>query len=112
MKILIVTKDKNYTLSKICKKVKNPNLKFSYVWKNTFSKKDVKNSDLVIAIGGDGTALSASHYLEKTPILIVNSNPKKSIGALATIPLKDLPKKINEIEDRKEETEFFDIYTS
>jgi len=38
------------------------------------------NADLVITIGGDGTLLSASHYVGDVPILGVNSAPSSSVG--------------------------------
>jgi len=37
--------------------------------------------DLVITVGGDGTLLAASHYIEKgIPVLGINSDPKTSVG--------------------------------
>lgn len=36
--------------------------------------------DLVISVGGDGTALSVNHWLDETPLLAVNSDPERSIG--------------------------------
>jgi NAD+ kinase len=36
--------------------------------------------DLIIAIGGDGTVLRASHFLDQQMILGVNSDPKRSVG--------------------------------
>ena len=41
---------------------------------------DIEKADIVISIGGDGTFMSASHYLKKTPILGINSSPGNSIG--------------------------------
>ncbi len=40
----------------------------------------VKDHSLVITIGGDGTLLDASHAVENTPILGVNSAPDTSVG--------------------------------
>jgi NAD+ kinase len=36
--------------------------------------------DLVVTVGGDGTLLSASHYVADTPILAINSAPSHSVG--------------------------------
>lgn len=45
--------------------------------------KPVKNVDLVITVGGDGTLLNASHAVRgKTPVLGVNSAPTTSVGFL------------------------------
>lgn len=41
---------------------------------------DLEKADMVISIGGDGTFMSASHFLKKTPILGINSSPGSSIG--------------------------------
>jgi len=38
--------------------------------------------DLIIAVGGDGTLLNASHYIMNTPLLGVLSSQKGSIGVL------------------------------
>ncbi len=46
--------------------------------------------DLVVSVGGDGTALSASHYLSASiPLLGVNSDPGDELDNLASehIPL-------------------------
>lgn len=37
---------------------------------------------LVVAVGGDGTVLHASHHLGDTPLLGVNSDPERSVGWL------------------------------
>ena len=88
-----------------CKIIQDKNIKIIYSWKNILTKKDLKDIDLVIAIGGDGTILSASHYLKNKPFLAVNSNPKISEGALATLSTNKLEKKLNEIIKNVIETE-------
>ncbi len=40
----------------------------------------IKDIDLLISVGGDGTFLDASHYLDETPILGVNSATSSSFG--------------------------------
>lgn len=37
----------------------------------------------VVSVGGDGTLLTASHYLEKATLLGINSAPRDSVGYLA-----------------------------
>jgi NAD+ kinase len=39
-----------------------------------------KGLDLVVTVGGDGTLLSASHYVDDVPILAINSAPSHSVG--------------------------------
>jgi NAD+ kinase len=41
---------------------------------------DTDGAALVVAVGGDGTLLGASHNVGKTPILGVNSAPDSSVG--------------------------------
>jgi NAD+ kinase len=41
---------------------------------------DASDAALVIAVGGDGTLLAASHSVARTPVLGVNSAPKHSVG--------------------------------
>ncbi len=41
---------------------------------------DTEGAALVVAVGGDGTLLGASHNVGKTPILGVNSAPGHSVG--------------------------------
>ena len=88
-----------------CRLIKKKGLETIYSWKNTFSKKDLNNIDLVIAIGGDGTILSASHYLLDCPLLAVNLSPETSEGALATLSILQLDKKLDEILNNKHTTE-------
>jgi hypothetical protein len=95
MKVLIVHRDKKFDESSIKKEF--PNLKIEKVWKNIISKNHLKEIDFVISIGGDGTFLSAAHYLENTPILGVNSDTKRSEGALTSIDLSQLNNKIKQI---------------
>jgi NAD+ kinase len=41
---------------------------------------DASDATLVIAVGGDGTLLAASHSVSTTPVLGVNSAPQHSVG--------------------------------
>jgi NAD+ kinase len=95
MKILIVHRDKKFDESLIKKSF--PDLRIEKVWKNIISKNHLNGIDLVIAIGGDGTFLSASHFIENTPILGVNSDTERSEGALTTTNITKLNKKIKQI---------------
>ena len=38
------------------------------------------HADLLISIGGDGTFLEVSHYVEGAPLLGINSDPENSVG--------------------------------
>jgi NAD+ kinase len=50
---------------------------------------DVEGAQLVIAVGGDGTLLAASHNVDGVPILGVNSAPKSSVGFFCAATRKD-----------------------
>jgi len=99
MKALIVCKHpEGAVTANVCKLIEKD---FSpvYAWRNNLSKSHLKDIDIVIAIGGDGTVLSASHFLIDKPLLAVNSSPETSEGALTTILIDDLDKKLKEIKE-------------
>lgn len=95
--VLVVCKDKDTKSDQRVCQFMREDFDVRYVWKNILKKGDLKGVDLVISIGGDGTALSASHFLFDKPLLAVNSDPKHSEGALTTVDLKGFQKKIAEI---------------
>lgn len=41
---------------------------------------DAVDYDLVVTVGGDGTLLSASHFVGDAPVLAINSAPSHSVG--------------------------------
>ena len=53
---------------------------------------DASDAALVVAVGGDGTLLSASHNVSDVPILGINSAPKYSVGFFCAGARKDLPR--------------------
>ena len=98
MKILVVCKHaENSREAKVLSSVLNNGFEIIYSWKNTLAPGELKGIDLVVSIGGDGTALSASHFLIDKPLLAVNSDPEKSEGALTTINIDELENKLEEI---------------
>jgi NAD+ kinase len=98
MRALVVCKHpENSEESAACKLIKKEGLEIVYSWKNTLSEKDLKGIDLIIAVGGDGTVLSASHFIKSQPLLAVNSSPSTSEGALTSIPLEKLESKLDDI---------------
>jgi NAD+ kinase len=89
----------------IHKIIENSGLEITYAWKNTLTKGELADMDLVISVGGDGTALSASHFIEDKPLLAVNSSPETSIGALTTLNLGELKEKLGQISKESFKTE-------
>ncbi len=70
---------------------KTSNAEVKIICFDDLNKSIVKNADLIITIGGDGTFVRAANLIEESYILGINAEPKKSEGALTSI-------KINEIE--------------
>ncbi|MEM4271615.1 MAG: NAD(+)/NADH kinase [Candidatus Pacearchaeota archaeon] len=106
MKALVVCKhEKNDNDDEVHKILESSGIEMAYAWKDALTKKEYDSIDFVISIGGDGTALSASHFLVDKPLLAVNSNPEKSVGALTTITLKELAVKLDEIKAGNFKTE-------
>jgi len=66
------------TRNNVLKVLESLSLKYKVVNRNRLNKK-IK-ADLVVSIGGDGTALAVSHFLDRVPLLAVNSSPKISTG--------------------------------
>jgi NAD+ kinase len=54
-------------------------------------------SDLVISIGGDGTALGASHYIRGGLMLGVNSAPGDSVGHFCSVNRKNFEARLDAI---------------
>ncbi len=106
MRVLVVCKNESLEenpglkelIGKYCEKA-------VYAWKNTLTRKELDDVDFVISIGGDGTALSASHFIDDKPLLAVNSSPAESVGALTTINLDNLGEKLEKIKTGDYKTE-------
>lgn len=96
MKILIIHKNPQCVLHKQLSE-KFPEHEFTKKWKNILTKNDFNNIDLALSLGGDGTFLSASHFIENQLILGANTDIKNSEGALTSISLKKLERKLSHI---------------
>ena len=55
-------------------------LKIKYDVRLRYNLKPIRGYDLVITIGGDGTFLETSHYLEEGVLMGINSVPTESVG--------------------------------
>lgn len=51
----------------------------------------IKKADFIIVLGGDGTLLESSKYIEKTPCILINSDPQTSVGSLAFGDISNYP---------------------
>lgn len=61
------------------------------VWNRNHLSKPLK-ADLVLAVGGDGTVLAASHFTNHAPLLGINSAPKTSTGFFCAANPQNFPK--------------------
>ncbi len=114
LKVLVVCKNQEGgEEAKTCKIIKQEGVEVSYAWKNTLTSAELKNADIIVAIGGDGTVLSAAHYIMDKPLLAVNSSPDRSVGALTSITLSELAEKLEEIKKgkyREEKLERMEVF--
>jgi NAD+ kinase len=67
------------TLDKLSQELTERKISFKTMARSSLSKK-IEDIDLLISVGGDGTFLDASHYLDTVPILGVNSALSTSFG--------------------------------
>ncbi len=64
------------TLATVIKTLKRSGMVYDLVYRANL--RTAARHDLVVSVGGDGTLLQASHVVEDTPVLGVNSDPERS----------------------------------
>src|SRR3989338_5043858 len=93
-----VSKEEKSALEAVKSALKKYGIGYKISNRERLNKKLFQNKDLVVAVGGDGTFLRASHFIfDKTPIFGVNSDPKSKEGFFMTATKKDFNKKLNRI---------------
>ena len=71
------------TLELVKNTLRKYKIDYKVVHRGESNKELFKNKDLIIAVGGDGTFIKASHSVfDKTPMLGVNSDPRYKEGFL------------------------------
>lgn len=63
--------------------------------------KTTLSADLIIAVGGDGTFLAASHFAGDVPLLGVNSMPGHSVGFFCSAHAENIETKLKQISGDK-----------
>lgn len=63
--------------------------------------KPVSGFDLVVSLGGDGTFLKASRYIEDTPLLGMNRSPKEKEGFYTRANLSTLDERMRQFIQKK-----------
>lgn len=82
----------NRTLDAVCEAVSSCAQLFLIDAPQASFVADLQDVALVVAVGGDGTLLSASHSIHKgIPILGVNSDPNTSVGFFCAAVLENFP---------------------
>lgn len=66
--------------------------KLNIVAFNDLKKDDLKEADLIITLGGDGTFIRAANITEDSLIIGINANPEASEGALTSLDINELEK--------------------
>ena len=96
-KALVVYYTRNYgTLSAVKKALQKSGVAASYVKRENEPaiQRTVRNADAVIVVGGDGTLLRASHFIESTPVLHISSHTGKNEAFFARATSGDANRKI------------------
>ncbi len=105
-KVLVVYKkslsaEHNTTLAETKRLLYKYDIKSSFILRESLNKDKIAGYGLIISVGGDGTLLRASHFIDDEIILGVNSDIKKSEGILCYASRHDLKGKIDKILDNK-----------
>ncbi len=69
-----------------------PEANFLVVSYSSVNKELLKDADLILSFGGDGTFVKAAHMVDNSLILGINSNPETSEGALTSISIAEIDK--------------------
>ena len=96
-KVLVVYYARYYgTLSDVKKIIGKNKVAAKYVKRENEAaiKRGVKNSDAVVVVGGDGTLLRVSHFVENTPVLHVSAGMQKHEAFFAKATTSDFEKKL------------------
>ena len=85
------------TLEHLEKELRKRNIEYRSVARSELTGK-ISDTDLVISVGGDGTFLDASHFVEQTPVLGVNSSRSSSFGHFCLASDMTLTQVLDQIE--------------
>lgn len=94
-KVLVVChKDYQKAVSVVMKALEDEGISSSCVNRDLLSAGKLRNADLVISVGGDGTLLRTSHHLSRQPVLCVSPNPKLNEGFFSRACVADFREKL------------------
>ena len=69
----------------------------SFITQSIRQLKNVSMCDLVITVGGDGTVLAASHFVNNEPVLWIKSFGRQSVGYFCAATRKTMKKYLKEL---------------
>ncbi len=99
-KALVVYYTRNYGTLKVVKDaLKKNKVAASYAKRENEAaiQRGVRNADAVVVVGGDGTLLRASHFIESTPVIHISSHTGKNEAFFARATRKDANRKIRRL---------------
>ena len=91
------SKEEEETLTLVYKVLNKTKTNFVSFERKLFNETISKDVDLIIVVGGDGTFLRTSHYVDKALMLGVNSNSKTKEGFFMQCNKQDFEKKFNKL---------------
>lgn len=105
--VIVVTKLKRKDLREATQRIHRQTLqtvkKYLEDWAVTYRVVDrsrlkrTLKADLIITVGGDGTALAASHFAGHSPLFCINSAPQTSTGFFCQATPKNFPIRLQKI---------------
>lgn len=97
----MLNKEQRSTLKIVKNALKKYSLKCMITDRDKLNKKQFKNKDLIIAVGGDGTFLRAAQFVGKQILFGVNADTKNKEGFLMKANKNNFEKKIERIINNK-----------
>lgn len=91
------TKEQKSSLDTVKRVLRKYNIDFSAANRDRLKKPQLRDKGIVIAVGGDGTFLRASHFIGKQLIFGVNSDVKDKEGFFMKSSRKDFEEKFRKI---------------
>ncbi len=82
------------TITAVKKIIRQHKIKATFLERSKFDKESLKDYDLIVSVGGDGTFLRASHFAYSRPVLGINSNTETSEGVLCSATKHNLEEKL------------------
>ncbi|MBU3941485.1 MAG: NAD(+)/NADH kinase [Nanoarchaeota archaeon] len=93
LNVLVVYTKNDKAIDIVKNSLRKKNIKFKCIERSGLKKTIFRNKNLIIAVGGDGTFLRASHFIKDELLLGVNSNPDRKEGFFMSSCKNDFDKK-------------------